>query len=70
VFTGAGGYGSAAQFVDGFGPAIAVGAGLSLLGAAIALALPGRRAAVAVTESPEMVAADHVVTSVAATIEG
>ncbi|MFQ6393933.1 DHA2 family efflux MFS transporter permease subunit [Nocardia sp. KC 131] len=70
VFTGAGGYGSAAQFVDGFGPAIAVGAGLSLLGAAVALALPGRRAAVAVTDAPEMMAADHAVTSEVATIEG
>ncbi|MFD0362412.1 DHA2 family efflux MFS transporter permease subunit [Nocardia sp. GCM10030253] len=54
VFTGAGGYGSAAEFVDGFGPAIAVGAALALLGAAVALAMPGRRAAVASVESPEV----------------
>ncbi|MFQ6331326.1 DHA2 family efflux MFS transporter permease subunit [Nocardia sp. CWNU-33] len=56
VFTGAGGYGSAAEFVGGFGPAIAVGAGLSLFGAAVALALPGRRSAVAAAASPEVVA--------------
>lgn len=42
VFAGFGGYGSPGEFVDGFGPAIAVGAALSLLGAAVALALPGR----------------------------
>jgi EmrB/QacA subfamily drug resistance transporter len=47
VFGGAGGYASAAQFIDGFGPAVGVGAGLSLLGAIVGLALPGRRAATA-----------------------
>jgi EmrB/QacA subfamily drug resistance transporter len=45
VFAAAGGYGSAQLFVDGFGPAIGVAAGLSALGAIVGLALPGRRAA-------------------------
>jgi MFS family permease len=45
VFAGAGSYASPASFVDGFGPAIGVAAGLSLTGAIIGLALPGRRAA-------------------------
>jgi EmrB/QacA subfamily drug resistance transporter len=44
VFAAAGGYGSAQLFVDGFGPAIGVAAGLSALGAIVGLALPGRRA--------------------------
>jgi len=43
VFGAAGGYATAAQFVDGFTPAILVAAGLSLLGAIVALALPGRQ---------------------------
>jgi EmrB/QacA subfamily drug resistance transporter len=47
VFGGAGGYASASQFVDGFGPAIGVAAGLSLLGAIVGLALPKRREATA-----------------------
>jgi EmrB/QacA subfamily drug resistance transporter len=42
VFAGAGGYASAAEFTDGFGPAVYVSAGLALLGAAAGLALPGR----------------------------
>jgi hypothetical protein len=45
VFTGAGSYASAAAFSDGFGPAIGVAAALALIGAAIGLALPGRRTA-------------------------
>jgi len=45
AFAGAGGYASAATFVDGFVPALAVSAGLALAGAVSALALPGRRAA-------------------------
>ncbi|WP_067716915.1 DHA2 family efflux MFS transporter permease subunit [Nocardia yamanashiensis] len=44
IFAGFGGYGSAAEFVAGFGPAIAAGAVMSLLGALVALALPGRAA--------------------------
>ena len=47
VFGGAGGYASASQFVDGFGPAIGVAAGLSLIGAIVGLALPRRREATA-----------------------
>ncbi|MDX6615154.1 MAG: hypothetical protein QOD60_245, partial [Solirubrobacterales bacterium] len=43
VFAGAGGYASAQQFTDGFVPAVAVGAGLSLIGAIIGLGLPSRR---------------------------
>jgi EmrB/QacA subfamily drug resistance transporter len=43
VFAGAGSYASAAAFSDGFAPAIAVSAGLSLIGATAGLALPGRR---------------------------
>jgi EmrB/QacA subfamily drug resistance transporter len=42
VFTGAGSYASAAAFGAGFEPALAVAAGFSLAGAAVALALPGR----------------------------
>ncbi|MGH2914277.1 MAG: DHA2 family efflux MFS transporter permease subunit, partial [Solirubrobacteraceae bacterium] len=45
VFTGAGGYGSAAAFSAGFVPALAVSAALSGCGALVALALPRRRAA-------------------------
>jgi EmrB/QacA subfamily drug resistance transporter len=45
VFGSAGGYASPASFVDGFGPAIAVAAGLALLGAIVGLALPTRREA-------------------------
>src|SRR4051794_3704943 len=47
VFAGAGGYGSAQAFTDGFGPAIGVAAGLALAGAVTALALPGRRTSTA-----------------------
>jgi hypothetical protein len=46
VFAAAGSYASPAAFVDGFTPAIATGAGLSLLGAVVGLGLPaGRRSA-------------------------
>jgi EmrB/QacA subfamily drug resistance transporter len=44
VFAGAGGYASPAAFVDGFGPAIGVSAGLAVIGAVTGLALPRRRA--------------------------
>jgi EmrB/QacA subfamily drug resistance transporter len=47
VFAGAGGYGSAQAFSDGFGPAIGVAAGLALAGAIAGMALPGRRAVIA-----------------------
>jgi EmrB/QacA subfamily drug resistance transporter len=42
VFAGAGGYGSAQAFTDGFTPAMLVAAGLSLAGAVAGLALPSR----------------------------
>src|SRR3954447_22878474 len=44
VFAGAGSYASATSFIAGFGPAIGVAAGLSLAGAIVGLALPGRHA--------------------------
>jgi hypothetical protein len=43
VFTGAGSYASPAGFLHGFAPAVAVLAGFSVVGAIVALALPGRR---------------------------
>jgi EmrB/QacA subfamily drug resistance transporter len=43
VFAGAGSFASANAFLDGFAPAITVVAALSLAGAIVALALPGRR---------------------------
>jgi len=43
VFSGAGGYASPEQFVDGFAPALLVTACLSFAGALVGLALPGRR---------------------------
>jgi MFS family permease len=45
VFTGAGGYGSAQAFSDGFAPALGVSAALSLAGAVAGATLPGRRRA-------------------------
>jgi MFS family permease len=48
VFAGAGGYASAETFLDGFAPAITVGAALSLTGAFAGLALPARRRAAGV----------------------
>ncbi len=45
VFAAAGSYASARAFSDGFAPAIAVSAGLSLAGAVAALILPGRATA-------------------------
>jgi hypothetical protein len=45
VFAGAGSYASAQAFTDGFSSAMLVAAGLSLLGAVVGLALPGRRLA-------------------------
>jgi len=49
VFAGAGGYATPGEFVDGFTPAITVGAGLALLGAVIGTALPSRGQASAAT---------------------
>jgi EmrB/QacA subfamily drug resistance transporter len=45
VFTGAGSYASSQDFSDGFGSAIAVAAGLSLLGAVASVGLPSARPA-------------------------
>jgi EmrB/QacA subfamily drug resistance transporter len=56
VFTGAGGFGSAQAFSAGFGPAIGVSAGLSLLSALAGLGLPGRRTATPLAESPSQAA--------------
>jgi EmrB/QacA subfamily drug resistance transporter len=55
VFAGAGGYDSPAAFVDGFGWAMGVGAGLALIGAIAGLALPSRRTGAApVTAVPAL----------------
>jgi EmrB/QacA subfamily drug resistance transporter len=43
VFAAAGSYASPAAFIDGFGPAMGVGAALAAVGAIAGLALPGRR---------------------------
>ena len=43
AFAGAGGYASAQAFTDGFVPAIAVSAGLSLTGALVGVLVPARR---------------------------
>jgi EmrB/QacA subfamily drug resistance transporter len=45
VFAGAGSFASPDAFLDGFAPAVAVLAAFSLIGAIVALALPGRRRA-------------------------
>ncbi|WP_433756023.1 DHA2 family efflux MFS transporter permease subunit [Nocardia sp. CA-135398] len=50
VFAATGGYGSVDEFTTGFGSAIKVGAALALLGALVALALPGRRVAAVVLD--------------------
>ena len=42
VFSAAGSYASPEAFVDGFGPALGVTAGLSLLGAAAGMFIPNR----------------------------
>ncbi len=42
MFARAGSYASPAAFLDGFAPAVAVLAAFSLVGAIVALALPGR----------------------------
>jgi EmrB/QacA subfamily drug resistance transporter len=57
VFTGAGSYGSAQLFSDGFTSAIGVAAGLSLLGAVASVGLPQRqRATVATPDVAEITA--------------
>jgi EmrB/QacA subfamily drug resistance transporter len=52
VFTGAGSYGSPQLFSDGFTAAIAVGGGLSLLGAVASLGLPAVKRQVATVSAP------------------
>jgi EmrB/QacA subfamily drug resistance transporter len=54
VFAGAGSFASPDAFLDGFAPAIAVVAALSLAGALVALGLPGRR------QAEESIAVDTV----------
>ena len=56
VFAAAGSYASANAFLDGFAPAIAVVAALSLAGAVVALALPGRRQPTATATAGAVVA--------------
>jgi EmrB/QacA subfamily drug resistance transporter len=57
VFAGAGSYASAEAFTDGFAAAIAVSAGLSLLGAIAGLGLPGRTQATGTARRPQLVPA-------------
>jgi EmrB/QacA subfamily drug resistance transporter len=52
VFAGSGGYASAREFTDGFTSAIDVAAALALIGAAVALGMPGRRAKVPIMAPP------------------
>jgi EmrB/QacA subfamily drug resistance transporter len=53
VFAAAGGYATPSDFTDGFTPAIAVGAGLALVGALAGLGLPSRsRAAASMPDTP------------------
>jgi hypothetical protein len=53
VFAGAGSFASPDAFLDGFAPAVAVVAALSLAGAIVAVALPGRpRTAESATVGP------------------
>ncbi len=54
VFAAAGSYVSPASFIDGFGPAIGVAAGISLAGAAAGLALPGRGRAQRISVVPAL----------------
>jgi EmrB/QacA subfamily drug resistance transporter len=53
VFTGAGGYTSPQDYVDGLIPAVWVGAAVLAVGALIALLIPRRRARATVEELPE-----------------
>ena len=57
IFTGSGGLTSAQAFVDGFVPALWVGAAVVAVGALLALALPSRRAAPAPAARPAEAAA-------------
>ena len=53
VFAGAGSYASPQAFIDGFGPAVGVAAGLALAGAVAGLALPARNLAAVPALRPE-----------------
>ena len=57
VFAGAGSYASAEAFSDGFAPAIAVSAALSLIGAVVATGVPGRPRATEPARRPQSVPA-------------
>jgi MFS family permease len=57
VFAGAGGYGSAQAFSDGFVPALAVGAALALAGAVAGVVLPGREPRAAEAGRPAVASA-------------
>ncbi len=57
VFAGAGSYASAEAFSDGFAPAIAVSAALSLAGAIAAIGVPGRPRATGAASRPQPVPA-------------
>ena len=57
VFAGAGSYASAEAFSDGFTPAIAVSAALSLIGAMVAIGVPGRPRTTEPTRRPQSVPA-------------
>ncbi|MGE5289659.1 MAG: MFS transporter [Micromonosporaceae bacterium] len=52
VFAGGGGYTSAAAFAHGFARAVGISAGLSLLGAAAGLAVPGRHGVAGPARTP------------------
>ncbi len=56
IFAGAGGFDSPQAFVDGFGPAVWVGAGVVAVGALVALALPETRGALRPAPWPSRVA--------------
>jgi EmrB/QacA subfamily drug resistance transporter len=58
VFTGAGGYGSPQDYVDGLIPAVWVGSAALAVAALVALLIPGRRAAAAVHELGEAAPAE------------
>jgi EmrB/QacA subfamily drug resistance transporter len=61
VFTGAGGYGSPQDYVEGLVPAVWVGSAVLAAGAMAALLVPGRRAAATVEQLPEAAVASEAV---------
>ena len=56
VFTGAGGYASPQDYVDGLIPAVWVGAAVLAVGALVAMLIPGKPAGAAIEELPERAA--------------